>query len=196
MEMSSFSLQNVSRASIAKIAKRLNLRALVIPRAATDRIYSENLYGASDESNFEERSFISSPVFMPAVDPQKSVMLFTPSPYSQWPVLTNGRRAEMFAFRGIWNLSEDPTYVGTRKDWEMMPALFQENITRLYGGLDRINRVDLRESYLSRYVLKRTLLSSPPKDVDFWDGYIDIGEEQAQDPDYVDSSEGMTGSSL
>ncbi|KAE9401505.1 hypothetical protein BT96DRAFT_974768 [Gymnopus androsaceus JB14] len=156
-----------SRTSIAKFEKTLGIKTLVISHEHRHRIYSADLYNPSSDAKFEERSFVTDPFLIPSPPPE-TVVLFTPAPSTR-----------------------DEAYSGTRRDWDMMPALARERITTWYGR-DRSERVDLRESYLSRYKLTKVSISSFLDDGNF----IEIGEQEARPNFYSDSSEGVTGSSL
>ncbi|GAW04790.1 hypothetical protein LENED_006601 [Lentinula edodes] len=100
-------------------------------------------------------------------------------------------------------LVQDTGYVGTRADWDMMPPSARAQITQFYGGQNRSTRVDLRESYITRYKLIKTIVfffsdlnavvTQSSNDKDALE-LIHIGDEEGHNQ--VDYSDGVTGSSL
>ncbi|KAJ4473824.1 hypothetical protein J3R30DRAFT_733205 [Lentinula aciculospora] len=206
MDITKFTLRSLySRDSVSKLSKALKIPELLISHEDTARIHTKDLYNVLSDCEFEERSFITDPFLIPDI-PTQATMLFVPALLANCPVLPDGSRSKMFVFRGFWNVSRDTSYSGTKYDWDMMSSLARTRITQFYGGKNRYTRVDLRESYITRYKLVkiyvsfpsrlRANISQPPKDDDPME--LHIGDEEGYDrvQIYSDSSEGVTGSSL
>ncbi|KAJ3757493.1 hypothetical protein EV360DRAFT_83974 [Lentinula raphanica] len=206
MSVSGLSLASLySQGSIHKLSKALGYRPLLIRHTDVPLIYSNDLYNTLSDSEDEERSFVTDPFLIPDIDTAKPVMLFTPAASNKSPILPDGSRNKMFVFRGFWKIERDADYVATKADWEMMSPLARAKITQLYGGRDRSTRIELRESYLTRFKLIKAVVY-PPADCDdatSWsvnDNLTDepgiypeiyIGDEEGHEHIYFDSYEGL-----
>ncbi|KAJ3832496.1 hypothetical protein F5878DRAFT_713702 [Lentinula raphanica] len=206
MSVSGFSLASLySQGSIHKLSKALGYRPLLIRHTDVPLIYSNDLYNTLSDSEDEERSFVTDPFLIPDIDTAKPVMLFTPAASNKSPILPDGSRNKMFVFRGFWKIERDADYVATKADWEMMSPLARAKITQLYGGRDRSTRIELRESYLTRFKLTKAVVY-PPADCDDATSWsvndnltdepgiypeIHIGDEEGHERIYFDSYEGL-----